>query len=323
MTNETVLRSKVPHDKVGFSLLDYLSTRFRYQTAENWEKLILQGKVTVNGKSAKPKQALGKGAIVSYSVVLKEPWVDTNIQIAHEEETFLIAFKPGQLPSHSDGNYIKNTFIHLLNEHLSAKGWNGKAHLVHRLDRETSGIMVVAKEKKALANLVQQFEKGTVEKEYLAIIKGIPPGENWEISGALANDSESRISIRQKVVPETTPGSKPALTRFRKLKAVGPYTLIECLPKTGRTNQIRVHLASTNNPILGDKLYGRTDDQFLDFVHSVKKGTNPSDLPDLEAPRQFLHASRITFSHPLTAQRLSFTAPLPQDMEQFIRKQNQ
>ncbi len=320
MSDETILRSKVPADQAGISLLNYLSSRFRYQTSDEWRKLILRGKVTVNGRSARPQQTVGKGSVVAYSVALKEPRVNTDIKILHEEETFIVASKPGLLPSHSDGNYIKNTFIYLLNKILNERGWNGKAHLVHRLDRETSGVMVAAKDKKAMTNLVQQFENGAVEKEYLAIIKGNPPAETWEVSGAITKDTESQISIRQRVVQEGTPGSKPASTAFRKLKELGNYALVQCLPKTGRMHQIRVHLASTNNPVLGDKLYGRTDAQFLEFVHFAKKNPDLLIIPNLEAPRQFLHASRLSFLHPETGQKLSYSCPLPLDMEEFIQQ---
>jgi RluA family pseudouridine synthase len=317
VNDETILQSKVRADEAGATLLKYLAGRFRYQTKAQWRELIFQGKVTVNGKKAQPNHPLGKGSIVAYSVILKEPQVDTNIQIIHEEDTFLVASKPGNLPSHADGNYIKNTFVYILNQRLAESGWKGKAHLVHRLDRETSGLMIVAKEKEALANLTNQFEKGAIDKEYLAIVEGSIVESTWEISGALARDNESQISVRQKVVSLDTPDSKPALTQFKKLKTFGPYHLIQCFPKTGRTNQIRVHLASTNNPILGDKLYGKTDEQFLEYVHAVKEGTF---LPDLEVPRQFLHASRIVFAHPQNGERLAFSCPLPDDMENFIQK---
>src|SRR5258708_13707698 len=116
MSTETVLQSKVPQHQAGKTLSDYLSIRFRYQTRESWEKLIIDGKVTVNRKPALPLLLLQKGDLVSYSVVLKEPPVDKSIQILHEEETFLVAVKPGQLPSHADGNFIKNTFIYLITE---------------------------------------------------------------------------------------------------------------------------------------------------------------------------------------------------------------
>ncbi len=320
MSDETILQSKVPPPQAGKPLLDYLSGRFRYQTSDQWKDLILQGKVTVNSQKAQPQLILKKGDKVAYAVVLKEPPVDKNIRVLHEEEDFLVADKPGQLPSHADGNYIKNTFIYLINQTLKEKGFTGTAHLVHRLDRETSGLMVVAKTPAAHLKLLQQFEKSTVKKEYLAVVRGKVSQEHFELSGALGKDTESAISIRQKVVPADTPFAKSASTYFEKMKDLKEGALLKCVPKTGRTNQIRVHLASLGHPLVGDKLYGRTDKEFLEFVHHVKAGGDPSYEGRFETPRHLLHAAKLTFDHPETGQRVTFEAPTPQDMEDYIQK---
>ena len=319
MPDETVLQSKVPQHQAGKTLSDYLSNRFRYQTREAWDKLIIAGKVTLNQKPALPLQPLQKGDLVSYSVILKEPPVDKNIQILHEEESFLVASKPGQLPSHADGNFIKNTFIYLITETLRDKGWKGDVRLVHRLDRETSGLMVVAKTREAHLNLTRQFEAGTVEKEYLAVARGRISECKFEVNGAIGGDSASQISVRQKVVPEGTPFSKPSLTYFERIQDLKNGTLLRCVPKTGRTNQIRVHLDSTGHPLVGDKLYGRTDEEFLAFISHVKAGGDPAYPGQMEVPRHLLHACKLTFDHPVTNKRISFEAPLPPDFQKFIQ----
>ncbi|HVZ81128.1 MAG TPA: RluA family pseudouridine synthase [bacterium] len=318
MSEETQLRSKVPAHLASLGLVDYLAKRFRYQTAEAWHDLILEGKVTVNGNSVPPETILRQGDLVSYSVILREPPVDRNIRILHEEGTFLVADKPGQLPSHADGNFIKNTFIYILGEMLRSKGWKGEAKLVHRLDRETSGLMVVAKDKKSHQALVQQFEKGLVEKEYETVVKGDLAEEGFEVAGAIGRDEQSEISVRQKVVPEGTPFSKPARTLFRKIAGLRGYTHLRCIPKTGRTNQIRVHLDSIGHPVVGDKLYGRTDAEFLAYLRHVKAGGDPGWKGVLESDRQLLHASKLAFAHPVTGQKISFAAELPADMKDFI-----
>lgn len=318
MNNETLLQSKVPQNQSGKPLVNYLAERFRYQTKETWEALIKMGKVTVNDKTVAPLKVLHKGDKVSYSVILNEPPVNKNIKIIYEEESFLVAFKPGQLPSHADGNFIKNTFIYLITELLRNRGWKEDVRLVHRLDRETSGLMVVAKNRLSHANLVQQFECGNVKKEYLAVAQGHIQPENFEVGGAIGRDLESKISIRQKVVPEGTPFSKPSLTIFNKLQLLKKATLLRCIPKTGRTNQIRVHLDSIGHPIFGDKLYGRSDDEFLEFVRHVKSGGDPSFPGHFETARHLLHASKLTISHPETQVILTFESPIPQDMREFI-----
>lgn len=318
MPDETILQSKVPQNLAGHSLLDYLSNRFRYQTREAWKSLIHSGKVAVYGKKASPELHLQKGDRVAYSVVLREPVVDRNIQILHEEDSFLVATKPGQLPSHADGNFIKNTFIYLITEELRKKGWKGDVRLVHRLDRETSGLMVVAKNKETHLTLTQQFESGKVEKEYQAVVIGRVEKENFEVAGAIGKDSTSIISVRQKVVPEGTPYSKPSLTHFEKIKDLDGFTLLRCLPKTGRTNQIRVHLDSISHPIVGDKLYGRTDKQFLEFIRHVKAGGDPAFTGHLETSRHLLHAGKLSFAHPASGNQVTFVAELPIDMRDFI-----
>jgi 23S rRNA pseudouridine1911/1915/1917 synthase len=320
VAEETVLQSRVPPGQAGKQLLDYLASRFRYHASEAWRELIHSGKVTVNGKTALPHQELKRGDQVAYAVVLREPPVDRNIRILHEEDSFLVAMKPGQLPSHADGNFIKNTFIHILTERLRAQGWKGDVRLVHRLDRETSGLMVVAKERGAHRKLVDQFEKGLVEKQYLAVAKGRIDPSTFEIDGAIGKDPQSSISMRHKVVEPGTTYSKPAVTFFEKMKDLADSTLLRCRPKTGRTNQIRVHLASIGHPLVGDKLYGRTDEEFLAFIRHVKSGGDPSGAGNPEAPRHLLHASRLAFKHPETGVQVSFEAEMPEDMRRYLEK---
>jgi len=320
MPDETILQSKVPSHQSGKTLLDYLSGRFRYQTKESWNLLITQGKVTVNERTVPPQQIVQKGDRVAYRVVLKEPPVDRNIQILHEEEAFLVAVKPGQLPSHADGNFIKNTFIYLITERLRDKGWKGDVRLVHRLDRETSGLMVVAKNREAHLKLTRQFESGSAAKEYLAVAKGIVSGGKFEVNGAIGRDAASQISVRQKVVPEGTPLSKPSLTYFEKTQNLKEASLLRCIPKTGRTNQIRVHLDSIGHSLVGDKLYGRTDEEFLAFIRHVKAGGDPAFQGEMEVSRHLLHASKLSFDHPESGSRMTFESPLPKDIQEFIKK---
>jgi 23S rRNA pseudouridine1911/1915/1917 synthase len=267
-----------------------------------------------------PDQVLNPKDLVAYSVVLREPPVNRGIQILYEEEDFLVASKPGLLPSHADGNFIKNTFIYILSETLRERGWKGKSQLVHRLDRETSGLMVVAKTQAAHLGLVKQFEEGLVEKEYLAVAQGEIAEENFQVEGVLGRDPASEISIRRKLLPPGTPFSQPSLTRFEKVRTLRGATLLRCLPKTGRTSQIRVHLDSIGHPLVGDKLYGRSDGEFLEFVRHVKAGGDPSWPGKLEAPRQLLHASKLDLAHPGTGARLTFEAPLPADMAEYIAR---
>ncbi len=319
MTEETTLSSRITQNSAGQRLIDYLCGRFKYHGRDRWIEIITEGHVTVNGASSDPGYALKKNDTLSYTVVLREPPVDSAIAIIHEEESFLVAVKPGNLPSHADGNFIKNTFIYILRQRMAGGGYSGPVKLAHRLDRETSGIMVVGKSDRAHRNLVKQFEEGTVEKEYLAVARGAVAEDTFYVGGAIGPDEGSSISIRKKVVPEGTPGSRPAFTRFEVIERFAAATLLRCLPATGRTNQIRVHLDHAGYPLIGDKLYGRNDEQFLEFVRRARAGLF-DPLPWMEAPRHLLHASRLTFSHPATGEPLSFSSPMPDDMTLYIEK---
>jgi len=314
----TVLKSKVPLRGAGMKLLDYLSQRFRYQTRDSWDRLIAADKVLVNGEPADPDRPLAQGDTVAYTVVLEEPVVDRDVRIIHEEEAFAVATKPGQLPSHADGRFIRNTFIHIVTGMLEKPGEKGGIRLVHRLDRETSGVMVVARNKAAHANLMRQFADGNVEKEYVAVANGRIEGGRFEVSGWLGRDPASSISIRHALFPEPRDGARDSLTIFEPVRLLADATVTRCFPKTGRTNQIRVHLASIGHPVVGDKLYGRTDAEFLEFVEFVKAGGDPSFEGRAGTPRHLLHASRLAFDHPVTGKRMVFEAPMPPDMAGYI-----
>ena len=317
MPEETTLSSRISSSHAGQRLIDFLSSRFKYHTGEAWIGNIHRGSVTVNGAASEPDYILKKNDTVAYTVVLREPPVDPTIKIIHEEDSFLVAHKPGNLPSHADGNFIKNTFIYILRGSMAARGYHGPVKLVHRLDRETSGIMVVGKTDDAHRNLVRQFEEGTVEKEYLAVARGVIAEDTFEVSASIGPDADSSVSIRKKVVPELTPGSRFASTCFEVIERLSGATLLRCMPATGRTNQIRVHLAHVGHPLVGDKLYGRTDDQFLEFVRRAREGKF-DPLPWMEAPRHLLHASRLSFKHPATGKSISFDSPMPDDMRLYI-----
>lgn len=318
MTEETTLSSRISSLFAGWSLLDFHARRFKYQTREAWALEIGRGKVTVNGRAAAVDYLLRIHDIVAYSFVHTEPPVDTNIEILHEEATFLVVNKPGNLPSHAAGRYIRNTLIFLLRQRLAEKGFQDALHLTHRLDRETSGIIVLAKTKSAHQSLLRQFEGRTVAKEYIAIARGVIRPSYFEVEGFLVPDEDSCISIRRKVATDETAGAKYSATAFEVMERFTSSTMVRCRPVTGRTNQIRVHLANAGHPLVGDKLYGRTDEEFLQSAKHARAGCYAM-LPWLETPRHLLHASQLSLSHPVSGETLVFKAPLPEDMQLFIR----
>lgn len=318
MAEPTILQSRVPPREAGSPLLLYLSIRFPYRTREEWAGQIAGGNIAVNGAPGRPDQPLAAGDVVAYTVVLREPAVDTNIRILHEETGFVVASKPGQLPSHADGNFITHTFIHLLRERLKGRPDIGEPRLVHRLDRETSGVMVVATSKAAHASLMRQFAEGTVEKTYLAVARGRIADRSFTVEGALGRDPASSVSVRQALVPPATRGARASRTEFEVVRELRDATLVRCVPRTGRTNQIRVHLASRGHPVVGDKLYGRTDEEYLAFVHHVRAGGDAAWDGRAGAPRQLLHAARLAFDHPKSGRRVAYEAPPPDDFTSWV-----
>lgn len=315
MPHETILSSKVPPTFHGKSLLEYLCGRFPYQDHETWEDLIRRGKVRVNGQKSSPIQPVHKGNVVSYASALREPPIDPTIVLVHEEDVFLAASKSGNLPCHADGQYVTHTFVHLLKEKLEAAGYHGFLGLAHRIDRETSGLLLVAKTLEALQRLTGAFERGEVEKRYLAWVRGTVKEEAFERRDPIGRDPGSSLSIRRKALPEGTEGALAARTLFEVVERREDRTLVLCRPLTGRTHQIRVHLEAAGYPVVGDKLYGRKDEDYLDFIHRSKRGEPFDAAKKVGASRQLLHASRLTFAHPVTGEKVSYEAPLPEDMK--------
>ncbi len=317
---ETVLTSKISSSWAGISLLQFLSTRFKYHSEREWIALIYSGKVLINENRARPESMLARGDVVSYHVVLREPPANTNIQIVYEDEYLLAASKPPNLPSHADGNFITHTFIYILNEMMRAKGNCIPYKLVNRLDRETSGLILASNNPAAHKNLSRQFETGQVRKEYIAVARGVVHEDSFSVEGTIVPDSESRISIRRKVGITGGCGKHPVVTSFEVIERLRGYTLIRCIPGSGKTAQIRVHLAYAGFPLAGDKLYGRSDEEFLEYVARVRAGNYES--PEwLDAPRHMLHAHRLVVLHPGKHVEMEFADPLPDDMASFIQAQ--
>lgn len=209
--------------------------------------------------------------------------------------------------------------------HLKTEGYRKPLHaereyfLVHRIDKETSGILVLTQDREACANLTRQFAERRTEKTYLAIVRGHPP-EAFEIDAALKRDENSEIKLKMRVAPESEGGSS-ALTSFRRLSLHGDYALVECRPRTGRQHQIRVHLEHAGHPIVGDKLYGLPESEALRFYERLR--LSPEAESRLLLPRHALHAHRLRFDHPTTGQRLEFVSELPRDLREFLSRQEQ
>jgi RluA family pseudouridine synthase len=310
----TTLSSTVKGGHAHNSLLDYLCARFPYRDREGWKAEINLHRLTVNGKPGRPSTQLGKGDSVSYSAPRKEPEVARDIITLFEDADLLVVDKPAPLPVHADGVFITNTLINILRERTK----NPDLSLGHRLDRETSGVLVLAKTRGLTAKLMRGFEESGVQKTYLAVVRGEVPWKDQDARGWMLPKADSKVSIRQWLSPEKSPEGKDSFTRFQRLELLNGFSLLSCTPLTGRTNQIRVHLEALGFPLAGDKLYGRTDDEFIDYIAHMKKGGSQSGGGPWEAPRHLLHAWKLGLRHPVTGEMMRWEAPLRGDMLGFV-----
>ncbi len=317
--NETVLRSRVPEAGAGQKLVAWLGSRFRYLDEAQWRVEIEAFRVTINGKAARADDRLRRGDEVAYRPVHEEPRANTAIEVLHDDPDFAVVFKPAHLVAHADGAFVQNTFFRALERRYQSRGEQPPVALAHRLDRETSGLMIATKRAAASRALQQQFAAGAVEKEYLAIVHGRVEADHFAVDGFLGRDPRSEITIRRAVATVGGNGAQPARTSFRVEERVGDFTLVRAFPETGRTHQIRAHLTHAGHSIVGDKLYGRTDADYIEYVRFVKSGGDPWWDGRLAAGRQLLHAAVIRFAHPTTGAPLSFASEMPEDMVQFLR----
>jgi 23S rRNA pseudouridine1911/1915/1917 synthase len=263
------------------------------------QKLIADGHITVNDRPAKPGLKLNTGDRIEVTIPPTPPSLlepeDIPLNILYEDEDLLVVDKPAGLTVHPAPGHPGHTLVNALLAHLPRLADSGDAlrpGIVHRLDKDTSGVMLVAKSSKAQADLSGQFKSHSVNKAYLVLVRGHLTPETGISEAAIGRDPSHRQ--RMAVVAR----GREARTEYTVIKYIRDYTLLEVRPKTGRTHQIRVHLAAIGFPVVGDKIYG---------VESPFLG------------RQFLHASRLGFSLPSTGQYVEFKSELPEDLEQALR----
>lgn len=313
----TLLRTRVPDTAAGLALVDWLAERFRYRDRASWTVAIEAGRISVDGVVAAAGDLLPAGAEVTYWPLDDEPYADTTVRIVHQDQELVVVDKPAHLVCHGDGAFIQKTLLHVLARNMTVDGQMPTLRLVHRLDRETSGLVLVARTRRACRLMEAGFGRGEVEKRYLAVVHGSPASDEFVVDTPIGRSRTSSISIRRAAGPEAGDDARPALTLFRVLHRGPQHAILEARPTTGRTHQIRVHLESVGLPVLGDKLYGRTDAQYLQFVHHVKAGGDARDAGP-PVPRQMLHAHTLSFRHPGTGLPTRFVAEPPPDLAAWM-----
>jgi 23S rRNA pseudouridine1911/1915/1917 synthase len=267
----------------------------------------------------KPSFALIPGDRVQVLTEKKpEPKVNFNYTVLYEDRHILVVDKPPNLPVHPAGRYFFNTLlVHLRTQgHPNPLELGREYYLAHRIDKETSGVLVLAKDREICAQLVEQFAKRKTKKRYFALVRGITPSE-FQVTSPLGRDPRSNITLRMTEIPLES-GGLEAETRFERISTHGDFSLLECIPKTGRQHQIRVHLEIAGHPIVGDKLYGLPPQDAVQFYD--RKNLSPEVIRRLLMPRHCLHASSIEFFHPKENRRMIFESPLPEDIKDFIKR---
>lgn len=317
MTASRRIAAHVPAHADGLRLDDFLAGRFSYLEGAAWRGEIAAGRVLVNGGPAAVGAVLREGDMVAYLPVdISEPTVDRGYCVLFEDEAILAVNKPGNLPCHPAGRYFRNTLWAMLRERLPGEG----PFFVHRLDRETSGVVLLAKHARDASILGRQMARGEFRKRYAALVEGRFPSEPVTAEGMIAPDPASVIRKKMRFFPagslESTPdGAKSCRTRFRALRTGPAMSLISAIPETGRRHQIRATLLALGYPVVGDKIYGVDEGLFVRFIED--RLTDP-DRARLRMDRQALHAAAISFSHPRTGRPLTIRARVPEAFHRLV-----
>ena len=287
-------------DVEGERLDVFIARRMPDITRSRAQRLIDEGHVTADGARARPSLRLEPGQRVRVDVPPPAPATarpeDIPLDILYEDDDLVAVNKPAGMTVHPSPGYAASTLVNALlgrTGSLSVVGGVERPGIVHRLDRDTSGVILIARNDVAHQALARQLKQREIEKVYLALVEGTPKPPRGVIDAAIARDRRNRQ--RMAVVS----GGRHAETAYAVIERFRGYALLEARPKTGRTHQIRVHLAAIGHPIVGDRIYG-----------------HPSPLIE----RQFLHAARIVFAHPRTGGRMDIEAPLPPDLRRAVEE---
>ncbi len=272
------------------------------------KRWIQQGFVCINHQHCKPRQKVFSGDRIDLDVPAQIRISDRpqaiEFEILHQDEDIFVVNKPAGLVVHPAAGHQDGTLVNGLLAHDSRLDQLPRAGIVHRLDKDTTGVMVVARNQIAHSWLVEQLQQRHVKREYIAISRGVvTAGRSIEACIGRHSQNRKKMSIQD--------GGKPALTHFQVARKFGHHSLIKLQLETGRTHQIRVHMAHINHPLLGDAVYGGrvrlpagVDAVLLDLIQGFK--------------RQALHAERLSFVHPGSHETVSFTAALPEDFQQLL-----
>lgn len=317
LQEENCLVLEAASEDEGKRLDIFLAEKISGWSRSRLKRLIQEGDVSINDQQTKPSYKLRAGDRIEIELneipVAQFKPENIPIEIIFEDEFLAVVNKPSGMVVHPGAGVVSGTLANAIAWRFNLASKRPKSPeelcrvgIVHRLDKETSGLLVVAKSDEVQESLSEQFRKRLVQKKYLALVHGNPESDSGKIEAPIARDRKSRIKMK---VAEK---GRYALSIWRVMKRYEHFSLLEIEIKTGRTHQIRVHLAYIGHPIVGDKLYNSGRDKTL---RDVNLRNLISDLN-----RFFLHSSFLAFQHPITKQYLEFNSPLPLDLENFLSK---
>ena len=265
------------------------------------QKILKEGEVIVNGKSVKANYKLRKGDRIEFEIPeAVEPDIvaeDIPLSILYEDADVLVVDKPKGIVVHPAAGHYSRTLVNAVMYHCKGElsGINGvlRPGIVHRIDRDTTGSIIICKNDMAHNEIARQLKEHSINRRYRAIVTGVLKDEEGTIEGAIGRDKKDRKKMA------ITADGKPAVTHYRVLQRFKHYTYVECVLETGRTHQIRVHMASIGHPLLGDEVYGRRSDKY-------------------KCEGQCLHAMTLGFHHPRTGEYIEVNAPLPPYFEHLL-----
>jgi len=289
-------------DKSGIRLDRYVSEKYPELSRTRAQKLIEEGYITVNSRIVKPSYKVQPGDKVEIRIPPPVPTTITPeyipLKIIYEDSDLIVIDKPAGLTVHPAPGHYTHTLVHAVLAHAPdiATGDSQRPGIVHRLDKNTSGLIVVARNPVSHMNLADQFKKREVTKVYLVLVQGHVAPEEGIIEANIGRNPHNRKTMA--VVSR----GREARTAYKVIRYVDGYTLLEVRPRTGRTHQIRVHLAAIGHPVVGDETYG-----------------GKTEILD----RQFLHAYRLGFRLPSSGKYVEFESPLPGDLSQALEKISQ
>ncbi len=303
------LQLKIRPDEAGQRLDRYLTSRLNTLSRTAVQHLITDSAVLVNGRPSKPGYTLRvSDEVLVIQGNMKTPPSTAKPQaipldIVYEDRDLLVVNKAAGMVVHPAAGHYEDTLVNAILAHypdLQGVGGDLRPGIVHRLDKDTSGLIMVARNAQTLAALTEQMKRHEIIKRYLALVEGVVPLDRGSIDAPIGRDPRHR---QQMAITAT--GSREARTHFRVLQRFARHTLLLLQLETGRTHQIRVHLKAIGYPVVGDPVYGPRD---------TRHG------PALD--RQFLHAYQLTFTHPITGKLLELEAPLPADLKSVLERGN-